>query len=188
MALLAYFDAAAFYRNFILNKRPDVRGTVLVDAGLTRSGPVVEALSKWLQSSGTVRLETRQEGNVTRFRGRAMEQPVLLSVAPERATLQLGETLERRPRGDVGAALLKRFGAGAFEPGHVSLMLDLGQLREELEAPGEVPGVPQGQLSAAKAFGGAFLDQLTPLDHVFLDFTPDEGGGRLKGRVVLRPQ
>lgn len=188
VALLAYFDAAAFYRNFIVNKRPDVRGTVLMEAGLTRSGPVVEALSKWLQTSGNLRLETRQEGNVTRFRGRVMEQPMVLSVAPERATLQLGEPLERRPRGDVGAALLKRFGAGAFEPGHVSLMLDLGQLREELEAPGEVPGVPQGQLSAAKAFGGAFLDQLTPLDHVFMDFTPDEGGGRLKGRVVLRPQ
>lgn len=188
VALLAYFDSAAFYRNFIRNKRPDVRGTVLVDAGLTRAAPVVEALSKWLQTSNTLRLETRQEGNVTRFRGRLMEQPVLLSVAPDRATLQLGEPLEKRPRGNVGAALLQRFGKGAFEQGHMSVMLDLGRLREELEAPGEVPGVPQGQLSAAKAFGGAFLDQLTPLDHVFMDFTPEEGGGRLKGRFVLRPQ
>lgn len=188
VALLAYFDAAAFYRNFILNKRPDVRGTVLVDAGLTRAAPVEEALSKWLQASSRMRVEKRQEGTTTLFRGRIMEQPVLLSVAPDRATVQLGEPLEKRPRGDVGSALVQRFGAGAFEPGHVSVMLDLGRLREELEAPGEVPGVPTGQVAAAKAFGGAFLDQLTPLDHVFMDFTPEEGGGRLKGRFVLRPQ
>ncbi len=188
VALLAYFDAPAFFRNFILNKRPDVRGTLLVDAGLTRPEPVEQALSKWLERLSAQRVESRKEGTTTRYRTRLMEQPVLLSVSPERATLQVGEALEARPRGDVGAALTQRFGVGAFEQGHVSVMMDLGRLREELEAPKDVPGVPQGQLAAAQAFSGAFLDQLTPLEHAFLDFTPAEGGGRVHGRLVLRPR
>jgi hypothetical protein len=187
VALLAYFDAPAFFRNFIVNKRPDVRGTLLVDAGLTRAEPVLQVLSHWMERSGSQRVETRKEGTTTRFRTRFMEQPVLLSVTPERATLQVGEPLEARPRADVGAALTQRFGAGAFEQGHVSVMADLGRLREELDAPKDVPGVPQGQLAAAQAFSGALLDQLTPLEHAFLDFTPAEGGGRIHGRLVLRP-
>jgi hypothetical protein len=65
-------------------------------------------------------------------------------------------------------------------------MVDMGRLRAELEAPSQVPGVPPGQLAAAKAFGGAFLDQLTPFEHGFLDLTPEEGGARLRGRIVIR--
>lgn len=190
VAVLAYFNAPAFYKNFLANKRPDVRGTLLVDAGLTRAEPVVEALSRWLETNSSMRVEKRTEGNLTRFRARFMEQPVLLTVAPERATLQVGEPVEGRPRGDVSAALRQRFGteAGAFEEGHMSLVLDLGRLRQELEAPGDIPGIPSAQLNAARAFGTAFLDQVTPLDHAYLDFTPAEGGGRLKGRFVLRPR
>jgi hypothetical protein len=82
--------------------------------------------------------------------------------------------------------LRERFGTGAFGPSHLSLMVDLGRLRAELDAPEQVPGVPPAQLSAAKAFGGAFLDQVTPFDHAFMDFAPEEGGARLRGRVVLR--
>lgn len=188
VALLAYFDAAAFYRNFILNKRPDVRGTLLVDAGLTRAGPVEEAITQWLETSGGTRPQVRRDGDLTHFRARLMEQPVTLSLRPERATLQVGEPLEKRPRVDVGAELRERFGTGAFEESHMTVMLDLGRLRAELEAPTEVPGVPVGQLAAAKALGTALLEQITPLDHAYLDFTPEEGGGRLKGRFVLRPR
>ena len=97
-----------------------------------------------------------------------------------------GEVLEGRPRGDVGLALRERFGGEAFAAGHVSLMVDLGRLRADLQAPEEVPGVPRGQLQAAQAFTGALLDQLTPLDSGFLDFSLAEGGARLKGRVSLR--
>ncbi|XXF75917.1 PKD domain-containing protein [Myxococcaceae bacterium GXIMD 01537] len=185
---LAYFDAPAFYRNFLINKRPDMRGTLLVNAGLTRAEPVVAALSEWLRNFSGAEVERRDEGGVTRFRSTFMEQPAVLTVAPNQATLQLGEPLGSRPMGDVGAALRQRLGAGAFDEGHMSAMLDVGRLRSELEAPREVPGVPQAQLNAARAFGGAFLDQLTPLDHLAVDFTPEEGGGRLTGRAVLRPR
>ncbi|WP_224369260.1 PKD domain-containing protein [Hyalangium versicolor] len=185
VTLLVYFDAPAFYRNFLVNKRPEPRGAVMMEAGLTRSEPMVAALTK-VFATGTWNVEQSQEKGVTRFRMRVMDQPLVLTVAADRLSLQAGEALDARPRGNVGAALQDRFGASAFGPSHVSLMLDMGRLRSEMDAPEQVPGVPPGQLSAAKAFGGAFLDQVTPFDHAFLDFAPEEGGARLRGRVVLR--
>jgi hypothetical protein len=185
VTLLVYFDAPAFYRNFLTNKRPEPRGAVLLEAGLTRAEPVVAALTKAF-AEGSWSVESSKEKDVTRFRTRVMEQPLVVSVAADRLSLQAGEALDVRPRGDVGATLRDRFGTSAFGPSHLSLMVDMGRLRADMDAPEQVPGVPQGQLSAAKAFGGAFLDQLTPFDHAFLDFAPEEGGARLRGRIVVR--
>jgi hypothetical protein len=158
---------------------------VLLEAGLTRSEPVVAALTRAFEA-GSWNVETIKERNVTRFRTRMMDQPLVLTVAADRLSLQAGEALDARPRGNVATGLRERFGAHAFGPSHLSLMVDMGRLRAELEAPSQVPGVPSGQLAAAKAFGGAFLDQLTPFDHAFLDLAPEEGGARLRGRIVVR--
>ncbi|WP_224245933.1 PKD domain-containing protein [Hyalangium gracile] len=185
VTLLVYFDAPAFYRNFLGNKRPEPRGSVLLEAGLTNSAPVVAALNKAFEK-GTWNVERSQEKGATRFRMRVMEQPLVLTVAGDRLSLQAGEALDARPRGNVGASLQERFGSSAFGPSHLSLMVDMGRLRAEMDAPEQVPGIPQAQLSAAKAIGGAFLDQLPPFDHAFLDFSPEEGGARLRGRIMLR--
>ena len=185
VTMLVYFDAPAFYRNFLTNKRPEPRGSVLLEAGLTRSEPVVDALTKAF-AEGAWNVETSKEKGITRFRTRMMDQPLMLSVAADRLSLQAGEALDARPRENVGTGLRERFGASAFGPSHLSVMVDMGRLRAEMDAPSQVPGVPTGQLAAAKAFGGAFLDQLTPFDHAFLDLTPEEGGARLRGRIVVR--
>jgi hypothetical protein len=185
VAMLVYFDAPAFFRNFIQNKRPEPRGTLVVEAGLTSSGAVLKLLEQKLQDTSR-RVTPQKLPDGMLYRTRIMEQPAELRVTSQRATLLAGELLEGRPRGDVGAALRERFGGEAFRAGHVSVMLDLGRLREELQAPKEVPGVPAGQLLASQAFIGALLDQLTPLDSAFLDFSLAEGGARLKGRVSLR--
>ena len=185
VTMLVYFDAPAFYRNFLTNKRPEPRGSVLLEAGLTRSEPVVAALTKAF-ASGSWNVETVKEKDVTKFRLRMMEQPMVVSVGPDRLSLQAGEALDARPRENVGTALRERFGANAFGPSHLSLMVDMGRLKAEMDAPTQVPGVPTGQLAAAKAFGGAFLDQVTPFDHAFVDLAPEEGGARLRGRIVIR--
>jgi hypothetical protein len=185
VTLLAYFDAPAFYRNLVANRQPQPRGTLLLEAGLTRAEPVVAVLTKAFEQ-GTWNVETVKESGITRFRMRVLEQPLVLSVGADRLWLEAGEPLAARPKKNVGALLSERFAPSAFGPGHLSLMVDLGQLRADLQAPQEVPGVPQVQLGAAKALGGAFLDQLTPFEHAFLDFTPEAGGARLRGRVVLR--
>jgi hypothetical protein len=184
VAMLVYFDAAAFFRNFIQNKRPEPRGTVVVEAGLTSAEPVLRLIDKQLQDT-SLRYTTQKLPGGMLYRTQVREQPVELRVTPQRATLLAGELLEGRPRGDVGTALRERFGGEAFGAGHVAVMVDLGRLRADLQAPKTVPGVPQGQLEAAQAFTGALLEQLTPLDSAFLDFSLAEGGARLKGRVSL---
>ncbi|NOJ78246.1 PKD domain-containing protein [Myxococcus xanthus] len=185
VVLRAYFDIPAFFRNFIRNKRPDIKGSIVFEAGLTESEPVRALVQKQLEDS-VLRYTTQQEANGTLFRTRIREQPVELRITPERASLLAGELLQGRPRGDVGAELRERFGGEAFSSGHVSVMVDLGRLRADLRAAERVPGVPNMLLGATKALSGALLDRMTPLDSGFLDFSPVEGGGRLKGRLSLR--
>lgn len=185
VVLRAYFDIPAFFRNFIRNKRPDLKGSIVVEAGLTESEPVRALVQKHLEDS-VLRYTTQQEANGTLFRTWIREQPVELRIMPERASLLAGELLQGRPRGDVGAELRERFGGQAFSSGHVSVMVDLGRLRADLRSAEKVPGVPGPLLGATKALSGALLDRITPLDSGFLDFSPVEGGGRLKGRLSLR--
>ncbi|WP_375760611.1 PKD domain-containing protein [Corallococcus exercitus] len=185
VAMLVYFDAAAFFRGFIQDKRPSPKGTVVMEAGLTSLQPVLQLIQKQLQDNALV-FQKEAQGNTTRFRTRLMEQPVSLTLTPERATLEAGEVLTGRETGDVGATLRTRFGAEAFGPGHLSLMVDMGRLRADLAGVRSVPGVGTGQLLASQVFVTALLERLTPFEYGFLDFSPAEGGGRLQGRVVLR--
>jgi len=186
MTLLAYFDAPAFYRNFLKGtRRPEPRGTLLFEAGLVRAEPVLAWLTGRLKARGQP-FEVVKGADATRLRTRVMEQPLEFTVSAERLTLHGGEALTGRASGDVGAALRERFGAQSFEAGHLSAMVDVGQLRSELEAPQEVPGVPAQQLPVARSLVGTLLDQLPPVESVFLDFTPEEGGGRFRARALLR--
>ncbi|MFP2903283.1 PKD domain-containing protein, partial [Corallococcus sp. 4LFB] len=185
VAMLVYFDAAAFFRSFIRDQRPAPKGTVVMEAGLTSVEPVLQLIQKQLQDNALV-FQKEAQGSTTRFRTRLLEQPVSLTLTPERATLEAGEVLAGRETGDVGATLRTRFGAEAFGPGHLSLMVDMGRLRADLAGVREVPGVGTGQLLASQVFVSALLERLTPFEYGFLDFSPAEGGGRLQGRVVLR--
>ncbi|MGE6762574.1 PKD domain-containing protein [Corallococcus interemptor] len=185
VAMLVYFDAAAFFQSFIRDRRPAPKGTVVMEAGLASEQPVLQLIQKQLQDNGLV-FQKEAQGNTTRFRTRLLEQPVALTLTPERATLEAGEVLTRRETGDVGATLRTRFGAEAFGPGHLSLMVDMGRLRADLASVRSVPGVGSTELLASQVFVTAFLERFTPFEYGFLDFAPAEGGGRLQGRVVLR--
>ncbi|HEY0097092.1 MAG TPA: PKD domain-containing protein, partial [Archangium sp.] len=186
MTLLAYFDAVAFYRNFFLgNRRPEPRGTLLFQAGLVRPEPVLEWLTGRLKARGQP-YEVVKGPDATRLRTRVMEQPVELAVSADRLMVNGGESLGARPPGDVGTALRERFGAEAFEPGHLSAMVDVGRLRSELDAPTEVPGVSPKQLPVARSLVGTMMDQLPPVESLFIDFAPEEGGGRFRARAALR--
>ncbi|WP_239470555.1 PKD domain-containing protein [Archangium violaceum] len=186
LTLLAYFDAPAFYRNLLKGtQRPEPRGTLLFEAGLVRSEPIVEWLTGRLKARGQP-FEVVKDAGATRLRTRAMEQPVEFTVTANRLSMTAGESIQGRTVGDMGSALRERFGNNAFEPGHLSAMVDVGRLRAELDAPQEVPGVPAQQLPAVRSLVGTLLDQLPPVELVFVDFKPEEGGGRFRARTVLR--
>ncbi|MBZ4334127.1 PKD domain-containing protein [Corallococcus sp. AS-1-12] len=185
VAMLVYFDAAAFFRSFIRDRRPAPKGTVVMEAGLASVQPVLRLIQKQLEDNGLV-FQKEAQGGTTRFRTRLLEQPVSLTLDPERATLEAGEVLTGRELGDVGATLRTRFGAEAFGPGHLSLMVDMGRLRADLAGVRSVPGVGSTELLASQVFVTALLEKFTPFEYGFLDFSPVDGGGRLQGRVVLR--
>lgn len=186
LTLLAYFDAAAFYRNFIKGSRkPEPRGALLFQAGLVHPEPVLDWLTGQLQGREQP-FEVLKGADGTRLRTRVMEQPVEFTVTKDRLMAQGGESLQSRASGDVGAALRERFGAQAFEPGHLSAMVDVGRLRAELQAPQDVPGVPPMQLPVARSLVSTLMDQLPPVELVFADFAPEQGGGRFRARVELR--
>lgn len=189
VGLLAWFDAVAFFRNLVQGRqRPEPRGSLLVEAGLTRAGPMATWLERWLESTGERVEKGREKDGTTRLRLRLLEQPAVISVSADRAALRAGEPLEKRPVEDVGRALRERFGQGAFGPGHISLMVDVGRVRAELEAPERVPGVPQAQLDVMRSLAFTLLEQLPPVELLFFDYASEQSGGRFRARLELRPR
>ena len=185
MSLLAYFNASAFYRNFLTgNRKPEPRGSLLFQAGLLRPEPVLTWITERFKARGQP-YEVAKEGGTTRLRTQVLGQPVELAVSAEQLTVRGGEPLETRPSQDVGVSLRERFGPETFGTGHLSLMADMAQLRTELDA-SDVPGVPTQQLPMARALVSTVLEQLPPVDNVFLDFAPEGEGGRFRMRVLLR--
>jgi hypothetical protein len=186
LALLAYLDAASFYRNLVKgSQKPEPRGSLLLQAGLVRAEPVVEWLTGALKSRQQP-FQVVQEGTTTRLTTRVFSQPVEFAVQPDRVTMRGGEPLEGRAQAPVGAALRERFGAGGFESGHLSAMLDVGRARDEMDAPGPVADVAPQQLAMVRAIAATFLEQLPPVDSVFLDFSPEPDGGRFRMSTRLR--
>ncbi|MBM7114789.1 PKD domain-containing protein [Archangium primigenium] len=186
VSLLAYLDAAAFYRNFLTgSQKPEPRGSLLVQAGLVRSEPVLKWLTGVLESRRQPFQVVKDKAG-TRLTTRLMNQPVEFSLTEDRLTVLGGEPLGLRPQGAVGAALRERFGAAGFESGHLTAMVDMGRVLSELQAPKDVPGVPPQQLSMVQTMAATLLEQLPPVDSLFLDFAAEPGGGRFRLRAALR--
>lgn len=185
VAMLVYFDAPAFLRNFVQKQRPEPKGTLLIDAGLTSAEPVLRLLDARLEGT-SLRFSAEKVPGGKVYRTMMRGYPLELKVGPERATLVAGESLDGRPRGDVGRALREQLGGEAFGAGHTAVMADLGQLRADLDAQQSVPGVSPERLASAQALVKAVLEGVTPLDSAFLDFSLAEGGARLKGELRLR--
>jgi hypothetical protein len=85
----------------------------------------------------------------------------------------------------LAEALRSRFVPTAFGEGHVSLLVDIGQVHREMD-----PAVSGGGVESAAMLGvlSVFLRQATAVETIFLDLEPDPRGGRLRGRVTLRPR
>jgi hypothetical protein len=184
---LVYFDAEEFLRNLVVgSQKPEPRGAIVFEAGLKDPGPVVTLMRKmvgWLAPSSN---ETGTAPLLT-WTGRWLEASMVLTLAQKSARLTGGTGTAGRPQVDLAASLAGRFN-GAFSPGHVSLLLDVGQLRRELQAPRLISGLDPARVVTVQGFASAFLDQLTPIETLVLDMWPDAHGAQLAGRVTLRPR
>ena len=99
--------------------------------------------------------------------------------------LRSGEGSGPRTNVDLEKSFGERF-HGAFGPGHSSLLIDLGRLKTELDTLRAILGVDATKVVTVQGFTSAFLDQLTPIDHLVLDFAPDATGGVLWGTIMLK--
>lgn len=184
---LLYFDAEAFLRNLVAgNQKPEPRGALVAEAGVKDAPSVAGLLRRvvaWLapQSSESGALPELV------WQGRWLDAAMVLALSGKSARLTGGSGTQGRPQVELAQSLNGRFG-GAFSPGHVSFLLDVGQLRRELQAPRFIPGLDPARVVTVQGFASAFLDQLTPIDTVVLDMWPDPGGARFSGRVSLRPR
>jgi hypothetical protein len=185
VAVLAYFDAPAFLGNLIRGSRePDPRGALRVDARLRRKDPALRAVREALEAKGVEYAQRQEQGReVLRFR--ALEHPVEVIVGPERLRLRAGTVAGWRREVPLREALADRVGPGAFGAGHVSAVLDLDRLRDELRAPASVPGVADQRVEDVQRFALRFIDQLTGASELALDLAPDPLGARLRARVAV---
>lgn len=184
LSALVYFDAEATLANLATGSdRPEPRGTLLLEAGTARQGPVEDLVRVQLTSAG-VRYDRVDEAGVTRYLARLRDQPFELRLTPGRARLTAGGSLDARANANLTQALQLRFG-DAFGPGHVSVMVDLGQLRRELAEPRSIAGIDPRRLVMVQGIANSLL-QRTPIDTAFLDVSPDADGARVKGRLTLK--
>jgi hypothetical protein len=183
---LMWFDAEAFLRNLIEGtERPEPRGAALVEVGVTDGSPWEIAVGQMLEVFLPVKPRMQQRSDGTVWTARMLGQDAALTVGKKAMRLELGSGLGGRTLVDLSAQLAQRFD-GAFGKGHASLLVDVGRLRAELETPRMIEGLDPMRVVTVQGFASAFLDRLTPLDHVLLDLAPMKDGAKISGRIVLR--
>lgn len=186
LALLLYFDPVSFFRTFVLEKKPIPRGTVLLQAGITNPKVVIDVLSRVLKDS-SLQLEQSSSKSGTVFKGRVMDQSTELAISGDRLEFRAGEPSTGAADGNLSSALRERTSKEAFTTGHVSALIDVARLREQVDLPVVVPGVPPNQVTAARAFASALLSQITPVQKVWVDLAPSEDGARFRIGATVAP-
>lgn len=183
---LMWFDAEGFLRNLIDGtERPEPRGAALVEVAVSDGAPWELAVGQMLEVFLPVKPRMQQRSDGTVWSARMLGQDAALTVGKKTMRLELGSGLKGRTLVDLSAQLSQRFD-GAFGKGHASLLLDVGRLRAELETPRMIEGLDPMRVVTVQGFASAFLDRLTPLDHVLLDLAPMKDGAKISGRIVLR--
>jgi hypothetical protein len=186
-ALLVYFDAPGFFSHLAQkDARPEPKGAVLGSAGLAHAEGLDELLQARLRAAGVTFQRELADGR-PRFRISPPGLPSAeLKLGARELSLRAGESLASRQVKDVAAEMRARFGVDTFGPGHVSAVLDVGELARELEAPIAIPGLSAQRLSLLQGFSVEFLHQLTPIDTAFVDLVATPDGARAKGSLTLR--
>lgn len=184
LGALAWFDSEAFLRNLVSGTgKPEWRGVVHAIASLTAREPIEPVLSSLLGDA--VRAPYADDRDALLWQRKLSSATVTVALTPRALMIRSGEGNTPRANVDLAKELAARF-KGAFGPDHSSLMIDVGQLKRELQSPRVIPGLDPSKVVTVQGFSSAFLDQLTPIDHVLLDFEPDPSGGKLWGVISLK--
>jgi hypothetical protein len=113
--------------------------------------------------------------------------PAEVAVTSNTFFFKAGEPIKNRVGRDLVATWRHEFD-DAFAPGHVSLLIDVGQLRRELMEPRAIEGLDPRRVVTAQAIAQTLLDRVTQLDAVVLDIAPDAKGASVQAVVRVREQ
>jgi hypothetical protein len=181
---LAWFDAEGFLKNLVSGTgKPEWRGVVHLIAPVSAREPV-EPVGKVLLGE-PLRAPFADDRNALLWQQRLAVALVTVALTPKALMVRSGEGSGPRTNVNLEKELTERF-HGAFGPGHSSLLFDLGRLKTELDQPRVIPGLDATKVVTVQGFSSAFLDQLTPIQTLVLDFAPDAQGGRLWGSLMLK--
>ena len=129
-------------------------------------------------------MRVRSDADATVFLLEWSGRQTSIEVTSRRISLEAGEPLGDRQGVALAESLRARFVPTSFGTGHVSFVLDVGQVAKELDPGfGRARGTP-----AILGLLSVFLRQATAVETIFMDVAPDENGGRMRGRVTLRPR
>lgn len=178
-----YFDVEGFLAATVRRGgRPAPRVSLVGEAAVPDRAAVKLALGRAL-ARRKAPLDEDDAGGVTSFRTIVEDHPLELVLGTDSLSARLGKSLGA---GSVNLlAGLSRRVDGAAGPGHLTLLVDVGQLGRELLEPRQVPGLDPRQVVATQALSSTFLSQMTSIDLVFVDLAPSPQGATLTLEVSL---
>lgn len=158
-------------------------GTVLLEAKVADPKLAEGIGGAWLKARGAAFKRTSDKDGV-RLRALINDQPVELRVRKTDLKLEAGPRLRGRKSVDVVAPHKALLPPGAFGPGHVSAVLDLAQVRRDLELNS---GSGDEEWDAYSRLFARMLEQLTSVERVAVDLGPEVGGARISGTLLYGP-
>ena len=181
---LAWFDAEGFLKNLASGSgKPEWRGIIQIIAGLSDREPVGPLLTSLLGEGR--RAPYADDRDALLWQRSVATTTATIALTPKALMVRSGDSSGARTNVDLAKELGERF-KGAFGEGHSSLLIDLGRLKTELDVPRVIHGADPSKVVLVQGLSSGFLDQLTPIDHLVLDFAPEGNGGTLWGMIVLK--
>lgn len=186
-AAAAYFDARAFLDGLVAGGGdPVLRLNLVAEAGLVRDDRVVEIVTSWLGGQGAPATVERIAPARTQITTRLGNAPVRFEISPDTLRVESGDLPGPKPDGGSGADLVRRYADGAFTPGHLSAVLDMGQVGRDLaEVPGTA-GEPSARMELVRGLADTFWKQVSPVETTFVDLFLESGRGHVRGKIALR--
>lgn len=182
-----YADVPGFVRSTLAaGGRPQPQGTLVFEAPVLSPAPV-DSLVDALGRRWNLALNRTREPQVALWRGQLAQRPLDVALTAKSLFVKAGSALDEREPVNLSEHLAARF-EGAFTPGHVSVFLDVGQLRRELLQPRMMKDVDPRSAITAQALAVTLLDQLSQLDSALLDVGPAPDGAVVQAVLKLRPR
>lgn len=183
LAAAAWFDAEGFLKNLAEGGATEPRGVLQLVAAISERQALANVLSAMLGKTPNIAPYATDDDAMLWHRMVGGSR-VTFALTSKALLVRGGDGSGLRANQKLADGWAKKFN-GAFGVGHSSLLLDVGQLKRELDEPRQIPGVDATRVVTVQGFASAFLDQV-PIDVLVLDAVVDGQGLQLWGRMTLR--